>query len=223
MLTRLLDGARWLVDRTPPATRRAAVAVAGLAVIGVTVAGPATALGARPGLPRPPAAKELRTEYQAQPNFYYCGPAATRIALTVDGAAPGQDELAAALGTTVAGTDSALDVTRVLNDVGDTNDYRTTAIPGQRATAKQRERMREDITRAIADGRPVVVNVIGTAADTAGGTHAYPGGHYLTVVGYRDEGRLVRIADPANVNGVSSYWMATTDLANWAATRGYSA
>nr|WP_233604773.1 C39 family peptidase [Micromonospora sp. HM5-17] len=224
MLTTLVRGVRWLTAITPPTTRRAALATAGLAVIGASVAGPAIALGSDPetaAVAAPPA-RELAVDYQAQPNFYYCGPAATRIALSARGPAPSQDEIAARLGTTVHGTDSAEDTTRVLNAVGGTRFYRTTAIPGDTATPEETDRLRRDVTRAVATDHPVVVNVIGTATDTDGTPHAYDGGHYLTVVGYRDHGRTVKIADPANVNGDSSYWMSTSNLANWAATRGYS-
>ncbi|MFC6019328.1 C39 family peptidase [Plantactinospora solaniradicis] len=224
MLSTLLRGARWLTTITPSTTRRAALATAGLAVIGGTVAGPAVALGATTqdvGF-RAPTAKELSVDYQAQPNFYYCGPAATRIALTASGQAPSQDDLAARLGTDVNGTDSAEDTTRVLNSLGRTDFYRTRSIPENTATPEEMDRLQADVTRAVAREHPVVVNVIGTAVDTEGVAHSYDGGHYLTVVGYQDEGRMVKIADPADVNGDSSYWMSTINLANWAASRGYS-
>jgi hypothetical protein len=224
VLSNLLRGARWLTAITPPTTRRAALATAGLAMIGGTVAGPAVALGATPqavGLGTPPA-KELSVDYQAQPNFYYCGPAATRIALSAAGQAPSQDDLAAQLGTTVNGTDSAEDTTRVLNSLGKTDFYRTRSIPESTATPTEMDRLQADVTRAVAREHPVVVNVIGTGVDTEGVSHSYDGGHYLTVVGYQDEGRTVKIADPADVNGDSSYRMSTINLANWAASRGYS-
>ncbi|MGI5212847.1 C39 family peptidase [Plantactinospora sp. CA-290183] len=225
MLTTPVRWVRWLTAITPPTTRRVALATAGVALIGATIAGPVGALGAGPEAqaPRPPSAMELTVDYQAQPNFYYCGPAATRIALSADGAAPSQDDVATELGTTTAGTNSAEDTTRVLNELGHTGDYRTTAIPESVATPAQMDRMQSDITAAVADQRPVVVNIIGTAVDTDGTPHSYDGGHYLTVVGYSDDGRTVTIADPANVNGQSSYTMTTINLANWAASRGYSA
>ncbi|MBE1486352.1 C39 family peptidase [Plantactinospora soyae] len=224
MLSTLLRGARWLTTITPSTTRRAALATAGLAVIGGSVAGPAIALGATTqdvGFTAP-TAKELSVDYQAQPNFFYCGPAATRIALTASGHAPSQDELAARLRTTVNGTDSAEDTTRVLNSLGGSDFYRTRSIPEETATPTEMDRLQADVTRAVAREHPVVVNVIGAAVDSRGVAHSYEGGHYLTVVGYEDEGRTVKIADPADVNGDSSYWMSTINLANWAASRGYS-
>ncbi|GAB3330515.1 hypothetical protein GCM10027452_03620 [Micromonospora halotolerans] len=70
--------------------------------------------------------------------------------------------------------------------------------------------------------RAVVANTVGSATDTDGGWHSFPGGHYITVVGYKDDGRTVRIAGSANV-ATASYGMTTIDLANWMATHGYSA
>ena len=53
--------------------------------------------------------------------------------------------------------------------------------------------------------------------------HSYAGGHYLTVVGYSNDGATAELADPADANGYGWYWMDTTRLANWIAERGYSA
>ncbi|MEV4756653.1 C39 family peptidase [Micromonospora sp. NPDC049559] len=176
-----------------------------------------------PAKPAPPASKVLDYDYQAQINGWYCGPGATRIALSARGKAQSQDAIAAALGTTMNGTNSAEDTTRVLNDVLGGNFYSTTAIPNDGATPAQMDQLQADVVHAVSNGYAVVANIVGSATDTDGGWHSYDGGHYLTVVGYRDNGRTVQIADPAYVNGVSSYWMTTIDLANWIGTRGYSA
>lgn len=170
----------------------------------------------------PPTSKVLDYDYEAQINGWYCGPAATRIALTARDRTPSQDEVASALGTTMNGTNSADDTTRGLNSLAKTNFYQSTFIPGTPSPA-QMDRLQADVVHAISNGYAVVANIVGSATDVDGGWHAYDGGHYLTVVGYRDNGRTVQIADPAFVNGVSSYWMTTIDLANWMATRGYSA
>ena len=164
----------------------------------------------------------LDYDYQAQINGWYCGPAATRIALTALDHQPSQDEVAAALGTTVNGTNSVDDTTRGLNSLANTDFYRSTFIPGAPSPA-QMDQLQADVVHAVSNGHAVVANIVGSVTDTDGGWHEYDGGHYLTVVGYRDDGRTVEIADPAYVNGVSSYWMTTIDLANWMATRGYSA
>ncbi|WDZ86485.1 C39 family peptidase [Micromonospora cathayae] len=163
--------------------------------------------------------RALRVAYQAQPNFYYCGPAATRIALSADGKLLSQDELAEKLGTTVAGTNSAEDVTRVLNELTG-GGYRTTEIRDPVARPEQIERLRADVVDALDAGDPVVANIKGGTVDTDGREHSYPGGHYLTVVAYRDGGDTVRIADPADP--VGEYWLSTERLAHWIAERGYS-
>jgi hypothetical protein len=168
-----------------------------------------------------PVAKELGYQYQAQTTYYYCGPAATRIALTARGHYLSQDDIASRLGTTVDGTNSADDTTRVLNNINRTNFYRSRWIPGSAATPAQATQLQTDVVHAIVSGYPVVANIVGTATDTAGGSHSFSGGHYLTVVGYRDRGRHVKIADPADANG--SYWMTAVGLAHWVAQRGYSA
>jgi hypothetical protein len=166
-------------------------------------------------------AKDVTIDYQAQPNFYYCGPASTRIALTATGHNLTQDEIAQALGTTEAGTPSAEDTTRVLNQIMGSNKYQTTAIPTTTITPEQINQLKTDIVTTIDDNRAIVANIAGTATDTDGNIHSYEGGHYITVVGYQNDGDIAKIADPANPN-TASYWVNTTDLANWMATHGYS-
>lgn len=177
---------------------------------------------AKPAAPAFPAAKQLNYQYQGQINFYYCGPAATRIALSAHGHSLSQDEVASKLGTTINGTPSAVDTTRVLNSIDGPNTYHTTDVPHKNVTAKQTERFRADVMRAINNGNPVVANIAGTATDTLGGTHSYDGGHYVTVVGYADDGHTVLIADPADMVADGSYWMSTGDVTTWMGTHGYS-
>jgi hypothetical protein len=209
--------------------RKSVLGIAGLAFAGGAVAGPMTAAHAAPAAKpvaavqnAPTSAKQVNIDYQAQPNFYYCGPASTRIALTAQGKTPSQDEVAKQLGTTQDGTNSAEDTTRVLNSIAGGNFYKTTAIPDQKASGGQTDKLTADVVHAVDTGHVVVANIAGTVTDTDGTTHSYEGGHYLTVVGYRDNGKTVQIADPASPDK-ATYWVATGDLANWVATRGYSA
>ncbi|WP_433389408.1 C39 family peptidase [Micromonospora sp. KLBMP9576] len=212
--------------------QKSGLSVACLLVAGGCLTGPAASAQAAPAATMAGAAQvdsdgraERRAErvvgieYQAQPNFYYCGPAATRIALSALGKALPQDEVARKLGTTEAGTDSALDTTRVLNELTGGR-YRTTEIPDPVAKPEQVDRLRSDVLAALDEGRPVVANIRGTAVDTAGSPHSYEGGHYLTLVGYRDGGDLFRVADPAAPQ--AEYWMTLEKVANWIAERGYS-
>lgn len=222
-------------------TRKAALTAAGLAFTGGAIVGPVTAAYAAPAdsSAKPVAAsqrddhgrrdsrdhrqnRELGIRYEPQPNFYYCGPASTKIALTAQGKAPSQDEVAKQLGTTENGTNSAEDITRALNKMTNGDKYKTTSIKDAKVDDAERAKLVADVVRAVDEGRAVVANIVGTATDTDGVAHSYEGGHYLSVVGYRDGGETVKIADPANPNQ-ASYWMTTDNLADWMATRGYSA
>ncbi|MGK5737997.1 C39 family peptidase [Micromonospora sp. URMC 103] len=220
-----------------PIIQKSSLSVAGLLVAGGCVLGPTVAAQAAPPQTGPAtsaqadkpgkdgahdrrAERQVGVEYQAQPNFFYCGPAATRIALSAQGKALSQDEVAALLGTTEAGTPSALDTTRVLNELTG-GKYKTTEIRDSVAKPEQVEQLRANVTAALDAGRPVVANVKGTAVDANGNPHSYEGGHYLTLVGYRDGGDSIQIADPADPTD-GEYWMPLGKVANWIAERGYS-
>lgn len=166
--------------------------------------------------------RELRVRYEAQPNFYFCGPAAARNALTTMDRDISQEELAREMGTTENGTDSVDLITKALNAKSGKDAYRTIELPTPSADDKQTDKLREDVVKAVDDGRAVVANIIGTATDTAGVAHSFEGGHYISVVGYRDGGETVKIADSANPDQ-ASYWITTEALADWAASRGYAA
>ncbi|MET7395107.1 C39 family peptidase [Dactylosporangium sp. NPDC005572] len=171
-----------------------------------------------------PSTKVLEYQFQLQPNYYYCGPAATRIALTAAGHAVSQGQAADLLGTTTSGTNSAFDVSRALNSVlgnGQTV-YRTREIPAYPATSAQAAQLQADVVNTIGGGRAVVANIAGHLTDNAGVVHSYEGGHYLTLVGYQDGGKTVKIADPANPRGDGTYWVSIPKLADWISQRGYS-
>src|SRR5262245_62499751 len=86
------------------------ITVLGLATAGflAAVAGPASAAHAAEV---PPPAKLLAVDFQLQENGYYCGPSATRVALSAQGKTYTQDQVAQKLGTTPNGTDSINQVT----------------------------------------------------------------------------------------------------------------
>ncbi|SCL35771.1 Peptidase_C39 like family protein [Micromonospora rhizosphaerae] len=213
--------------------RRSVVSVAGLMVTGVVtggaVAGPAVAAQPAPNAGKPVAAppappggegkRVLEHDYQRQPNGYYCAPAATRIALSTQGKVLSQKDVAEKLGTTKAGTDSADQTTQVLNEVTG-GGYDTTKITEARAKPEQVDKLRTDVIEAVDAKRGVVANTIGTGVDTGGDKHPFPGGHYVSVVGYRDGGDAMKVADPYDPK--KHYWMDDEKLADWIAERGYS-
>ncbi|MGW3787194.1 C39 family peptidase, partial [Micromonospora chokoriensis] len=94
--------------------RKTALTAAGLAFTGGAIAGPVTAAyamsDAKPTTQtqtdRKSGERELGVRYEAQPNFYYCGPAAARNALSVQGKDISVDAMAKEMGTTEAGTNS---------------------------------------------------------------------------------------------------------------------
>ncbi|MFG2042798.1 C39 family peptidase [Dactylosporangium sp. NPDC048998] len=171
----------------------------------------------------PPQQKDLPYQFAWQENYYFCGPAATRIALTARGLSPSQSQVAQSLGTTVNGTNSADDTTRALNSYTGTSFYKSHFITGQTATPAEAEQLKESVLNAIGQGFAVVANIAGSTVDDAGNGHSYSGGHYLTIVGYSDGGQTVKIADPADAQGVGSYTLSTAKMADWIAQRGYSA
>ncbi|MFG3706190.1 C39 family peptidase [Micromonospora sp. NPDC047670] len=210
--------------------RNAALTAAGLAFTGGAIAGPVTAAHAAPTQGKPTTVaqdrkngeRELGVRYEAQPNFYYCGPAAARNALSVQGKNIDVDTMAKQMGTTEAGTNSINDITPVLNKQTGKDAYQSVEIRQAKADDKQTDTLRTDITKAIDEGHAVVANIAGTATDTDGGVHSFEGGHYISVVGYRDNGHTVTIADSADP-AQASYRMSIDNLADWIATRGYTA
>ncbi|RZU75241.1 peptidase C39-like protein [Micromonospora kangleipakensis] len=214
--------------------------VAGPAIAAQASAGPVTAarppqVQSKPGFaeqaqpppapppsPPPPAdegKRVLHYDYQRQPNSYYCAPAATRIALSTQGQVVSQREVADKLGTTKAGTNSVDDTTRVLNEMTG-GGYETTEIKTAEAEPPQVDKLRTDVVEAVDAQRGVVANITGTAVDTKGNQYSYPGGHYLTIIGFRDGGDTMKIADP--YDPTKNYWMSDDKVADWIAERGYS-
>ncbi|GAB3862958.1 hypothetical protein GCM10029963_70420 [Micromonospora andamanensis] len=210
--------------------RKTALTIAAAAATAGGIAGPAIAAQAAPATKpvvqvqterKPGGERQLDVRYQAQDTFYYCGPAAARNALSVQGKNIDQHDMAKRMGTTEAGTNSINDITPILNKETGKDVYKSVEIAGAKADDKQTDKLREDVIRTVDAGRAVVANIAGTATDTDGTAHSFEGGHYVSVVGYRDGGEQVKIADSADPNQ-ASYWLSTKDLANWIATRGYA-
>jgi hypothetical protein len=188
----------------------------------------ATSVGAdpaaeAPAAPAPVSARVASYVGALQPNGWYCGPAATRIALSAHGMLPAFDDLASALGTTRNGTNSIYDVTRVLNGIYGFERYQPVEISQRRATPEQTERLRTDVITTVNEGDIVVANIVGTVTDTAGEVHSYLGGHYVTITGYAENGQFVQVTDPADPVASNEYQVPVSVMANWIAARGYAA
>ncbi|WP_431901644.1 C39 family peptidase [Micromonospora chalcea] len=210
--------------------RKTVLTAAGVVATAGGIAGPAIAAQATPAEKAAIVAdrksghgeRELDVRYEAQPNFYFCGPAAARNALSVQGKNIDVHAMAEEMGTTEAGTNSINDITPVLNKETGKDVYKSTEIPVDKARDRDKvDKLRADVVKTVDDGRAVVANIAGTATDTDGNAHSFEGGHYISVVGYRDGGKVVTIADSANPNQ-ASYRMDVDELARWIASRGYS-
>ncbi|MER6990143.1 C39 family peptidase [Saccharopolyspora hirsuta] len=171
---------------------------------------------------RPSGEHVLDVDYQVQETGYWCGPAATRIALSARGIYRSQADLAAELGTHTGGTDWIGQVTRVLS--GHVGWYETKEMPADPPTQEQKDLLWNDIVLDIDNGYPVVANIVAPPGNQPPG---YPPDqtiyHYFTVIGYNDVDRTVLIADPASFGGNQIYWLTFDQLASLIPPKGYSA
>lgn len=169
-------------------------------------------------------AHTLEVDYQVQETGYWCGPAATRIALSARIAPPGQGALAAQLGTTEAGTDHIGQVTGVLNANLGTGWYETKEMPNDPPTQAQKDLLWRDVVLDIDNNYPIVANIVAPPGNQPPG---YPSDqtiyHYFTVIGYDDANRTVLIADPASFGGNQIYWLSFDQLASLIPPKGYAA
>lgn len=206
--------------------RRRLLAAAVLAGVGALVA-PGMAAASAPADVH--ASKVLEVDIQAQETGYYCGPAATRIALSATSEPPSQDTLAEQLGTTENGTDHIGLVTDVLNsNLGETK-YESVQMPNDPPTQAERDQLWEHIVADIDAGDPVVANIVAPPGNQPPG---YPSDrtiyHYFTIIGYNAEARTVTIADPAGGAGgfeetPPQYELGFDQLATLIPPKGYSA
>lgn len=166
----------------------------------------------------------LEIDYQVQETGYWCGPAATRIALSARMAPPSQGVLAGQLGTTEAGTDYIGQVTGVLNSNLGGGWYETKNMPNDPPTQGQRDLLWNDIVFDIDRNYPLVTNIVAPPGNQPPG---YPSDqtiyHYFTVFGYDEVDRTVLIADPASFSGNQIYWISFDLLATLIPPKGYSA
>ncbi|MFI5584462.1 C39 family peptidase [Amycolatopsis sp. NPDC051758] len=166
----------------------------------------------------------LNIQYQVQETGYWCGPAATRIAMSArTGNLPSQGTLASQLGTTTNGTDWIGQVTGVLNGDLGTSWYETKEMPNDPPTQAQRDLLWNDIVLDINNGYAIVANIVAPANNHPPGYPNYTIYHYFTVIGYDSSDMTVKIADPASFGGNQIYWLSFDQLATLIPPKGYAA
>jgi Peptidase_C39 like family len=163
----------------------------------------------------------LNVDYQVQETGYWCGPAATRIALSARGVIRSQADLAAELGTTENGTDWIGQVTGVLG--GYVGWYQTTEMPNDPPSQEQKDKLWADVVRDVDNGYAIVANIVAPPGNQPPGYPPETIYHYFTVIGYNDVDRTVYIADPASFGGNQLYWLTFDQLATLVPPKGYSA
>lgn len=171
-----------------------------------------------------PTRKVLNIHYEAQPNGWWCGPTATRIALSARMSSPPSLQwLADDLPTTVNGTDWIGQVTKTLNKVLKAERYRTTEMPNDPPTQAQHDQLWDDIMVSIGNNYALVTNIVAPPSNHPPG---YPNNetiyHYFAVVGYDSDAMKVYIADPASFAGNQLYWLTFDQLATLIPPKGYS-
>lgn len=175
------------------------------------------------GVATAPNWKVLDIDYQVQQTGYWCGPAATRIALSARMEPPSQATLAGELGTTTNGTDWIGQITSELNEELGATRYATTEMPNDPPTSSQQSRLWDDIVLSIDNNYPVVANIVAPPSNHPPG---YPNEtiyHYFAVIGYNPDTAQVYIADSANFSGNTLYWLSFDQLATLIPPKGYSA
>jgi hypothetical protein len=166
--------------------------------------------------------RTLNIQFQYQQTGYWCGPAATRIALSARISPPSQQQLANELPTTTNGTDWIGQVTRVLNNHLGTGWYETKEMPNDPPTQAQRDLLWRDVILDIDNNYPIVANIVAPANNHPPGYPNYTIYHYFTVIGYDTSDSTVLIADPAGF-GPATYWLTFNQLATLIPPKGYSA
>src|SRR5687767_6613483 len=131
----------------------------------------------------PPTEKIVDHDFQVQQTGYWCGPAATRVALSARITPPSQQTLANELPTTTNGTDWIGQVTATLNDYLGPSTYVTVEMPNDPPTTAQRERLWDDLLRTIDGDHIMVANIVAPPGNQPPG---YPSNqtiyHYFAVV-----------------------------------------
>lgn len=206
--------------------RRRLLAAAVLAGVGALIA-PGIAGASAPADVH--AKKVLQVDVQAQTTGYYCGPAATRIALSAKmGEPPSQDALAEQLGTTENGTDHIGLVTDVLNSNLGESKYESVQMPNEPPSQAEQDQLWEHIVADIDAGYPLVANIVAPPSNQPPGYPDETIYHYFAIIGYDAEAKTVTIGDPAGgTSGFEEtppqYELSIEQMARLIPPKGYSA
>jgi len=179
---------------------------------------------AKPATVTPAGEHVLQVDYQVQETGYWCGPAATRCALSARVAPPSQATLAMELGTHEGGTDHISQIATVLNARIDAGEYFIREMPNDPPTQGQIDQLWADVVDDINNNYAVVANIVAPPGNQPPG---YPPDqtvyHYFTVIGYDTDYNTVLIADSASFNGYQIYWLNFSQLATLIPPKGYAA
>lgn len=163
----------------------------------------------------------VEIDFQYQETGYWCGPAATRHALSARGVNVSQQQMANELPTSTNGTDWIGQVTKVLtNYVGW---YETKEMPNDPPTQAQRDLLWNDVKLDLDKGYALVTNIVAPASNHPPGYPNYTIWHYFTVIGYNPDNQDVLIADSAGFAPTATYWLSFNQLATLIPPKGYSA
>lgn len=179
------------------------------------------------GLPVSPVAQaadppRIPLKWEPQENYYYCGPAAIRMALTAPRLAvsriPNQKEIAREARTTERDGTSRYGVRDALNHYQRTNPYTEMSFGDGVNTPDERRRLWEHMVADVRKGYPVLVNIVVRAGGPRppGYEKSTKVDHWVVVYGLASAGQRVYIADPASgrsgFNPHPTYTMTLTEL-----------
>lgn len=192
-----------------------ATAVAVVSMIGLA-GGAAHAATASNVVPEVGIAAEgvLGHQYQVQETGYWCSAAAARIALSARGKSVSQADLARFMKVTSSvGLPNIKNLENALDNYTGSTYYQ---VKQWSSDAQLREKLAADVRYNVDRGHAVVINVIRVAGAN------FPGGHYATIVGYRNGGAQYAIADPASASR-RLIWLGADDVASGIKLRRYVA
>lgn len=188
---------------------------------------PAPAAPSAPEVRPQAVTKSFAVDYEAQETGYWCGPAATRIALSAKTKdLPSQATLATELGTTENGTDHIRQIVDVLNKrlAGTGTQYVTKEWAGRQVTPEMKDELWADTVRNVDAGKATVANIVAAPGNQPPG---YPANqtiyHYVSVIGYNAENKTVHISDSARFSGIEEHWLSLDQVASLIKSKGYAA